>query len=502
MIAQQCLRYSNALFFVLYFIFAWFAVNEISNLGFVSISQENIYDYWGIALPLALCDEWFYSTSNESYSISVGYSQVTASESGELFTVVGITDPSSEDVSIQLQKVEVDGSLAYSMPLYAQPLSSSFSSVHLNTKKLSTSVYGENKLYFEVMPHEASGTIIVLQIGSFNASAAVANASSASKLTIFSSVSVLHSSNGSCAWGMDTGAGSPSALPLLGPCATSIGSDGTDFQAYKVLVSQLVSVSSSDPTICFSQVFLLGHSLVGDAHLRGYKLQYSCPETVGAMTPQLIASWDTILTDSIPDWSDPIAASSLSLQLWEDMILFVSYQAASLVPFPDTTGDPNPLYSEVIAFNISSSPASIMWRLTTDLSLAYSVLAVVSQPIISPTGLLYVSVITNYSVVSPDGSGVYSPAIACIDAFAGALIWISVPPPLLDIQVIPSYSLLQPMQLTLTQSVLIFCGLRPIPNTSTGLVDDSLIGMGALEVGSGTLVCISDDSCIMIHWPK
>ena len=136
----------------------------------------------------------------------------------------------------------------------------------------------------------------------------------------------------------------------------------------------------------------------------------------------------------------------------------------------------------------SDAPGSLIWKLSTDLRVLdapISLVAVLSNVVVSAAGVLYFAAVRNATVAGSPRGGDWERILLAVDGSSGNVLWMYPSAgDLLD----PSPRLrsgedLQLLSLSLAQAALVFCGTRP---KNSSIVGD--VGIGAVDLAGGDLV--------------
>lgn len=192
-------------------------------------------------------------------------------------------------------------------------------------------------------------------------------------------------------------------------------------------------------------------------------------------------------------WDSAYGVSLTSTALFEsadESIFFASFPTYKLDPWPNASAssDSNTrLYSEILAIDVTGQSGYVgeRWKLSTDLYILDTpvfLTAVISNIVVSDSGELFFAAVRN---ATGDGDfGGWERVLLSVNGKTGEVIWIYPPKgDLLDPSPrIKSSDELHLLTVSLTESSLIFCGLRP----RNGTVNN--VGIGAVDTSDGALV--------------
>ena len=204
-------------------------------------------------------------------------------------------------------------------------------------------------------------------------------------------------------------------------------------------------------------------------------------------------------------WDSSYGVSLTSTALFEsadESIFFASFPTYKLDPWPNASAsiDSNTrLYSEILAIDVTGVSGYIgeRWKLSTDLYILDTpvlLTAVISNIVVSDSGELYFAAVRN---ATGDGDfGGWERVLLSVNGKSGEVIWIYPSKgDLLDPSPrIKSNDELHLLTLSLTESSLIFCGLRP----RNGTVNN--VGLGAVDTSDGALVSLHVVVFLFFHY--
>jgi hypothetical protein len=194
-------------------------------------------------------------------------------------------------------------------------------------------------------------------------------------------------------------------------------------------------------------------------------------------------------------WDSSYGVALTSTALFEstdESIFFASFPTYKLDPWPNASSIMDAdarLFSEILAVDVTgqSGYKGERWKLSTDLFILDTpvlLTAVISNIVVSDSGELFFAAVRN--ATSEGDLGGWERVLLSVNGKSGEVIWIYPSKgDLLDPSPrIKSNDELHMMTISLTQSSLIFCGLRPRNGTI------NIVGLGAVDASDGALVSL------------
>lgn len=507
-----------------------------------STSSSISYTYLG---PTSACSAWQRVLDDEGYRADTISSDAISDSYGDWYFSDSVTsiiqqqennnDIGSIRLNFRFRKLSVLGVEVTSAPLFGQPpaLLSDINfttwvtnNIQDNDTNESTTV--SQRLFVLMAVHEPSSTTIVIQNGLYNASNTYFSSSYRTPLRgseptpsisnlygplnsgIFFSTIALHSNiDGFCLWGHSFLSSDTDNITYT--CNTiDTGSYSLEFVPFSLVASNQVFPVEGNTDMCYSWVYLLGTSN-NSPQLDGFQLVFACNSNYGnneGIQPILQHIWSSLPIDCdgsngilCSDWNTGYGVMITSLIFWNTAllpdtvplvpsttgsILFAAYPLVALDPWPNVTDililNSNQPLTELIAINTTND--SEIWKLSTDIRSNIPIVAIVSNLVVSNTGIIYFAAVKN--TTDSEGNVQWERILVSIDGKTGSVLWISSNNIFIPSSFLNPGDELELLSLSLTSTALVYCGLRPSNST-----DNGNFGLGAVDIAGGALVSIN-----------
>ena len=487
-------------------------------LGLQNEQMSDMASHSGVwSGPSAECVEWD-KVVGESTGAFV-FSNMDTNDAGDAFLVdvvpYNVSEGATGGMNYRLRKMGTSGAHVFNTLLYAQPAGerwrASLPPNHLASgQTVQQQVLDTPRMYTWTAVHDPSEAVVVVQSGVMNMSGPTQGADE--QVTQFSAVAVYSADDGGCTWGVSFTAPAAEGGAVLTGCDVSEGALDTGFLVTAADMSSVVHAADGGSPY-YSWLALLGRT-GSTVELNLYRLNFP-PDASSPPSPHAHWSAPVAVLPGNGTWASESALPLVDVDIVEfaprgatapqpdHAVIVASFPVMPLSPWPSadtfaTSGFAGGMLTDVVAYNATSGAQ--LWRLSTAPTTANAFVAVLSNVVSAPSGIVHFVAARNASAGSVDGRVHGEPpplevVAVALDAATAAIVWQTVLAPM-SADVLTAGNTVQLVTLALSASGFVFCATPPAFNVTSGVNGSaptavatvSVFGLGAVDAVSGDLV--------------